>query len=238
MILEAAHKYYSKLHEDLLVMQHYIKNNVAVFITILYLLGSIAGVIYLATLLNNFSVNVFQHIELTDFLLALLSHPVLVLTYTGFIMLVAIAYAIELKRIPDPKKPTLWLKIYHSINYPIYLLNPIYSIFSLLFLVLCIFSFSLAVSDSKKIKNKITQNYSLSLNEPIQQNKLTLLVEVQIVTSTARNLFVYDNKQDKLLIIPQNNIAALIPIIEMNKDVKTKPDTEQIKTDKAVLDKS
>lgn len=238
MILEAAHKYYSKLHKDLLVMQHCIKNNIAVFITLLYILGSFAGVIYLATLLDNFSVDVFHHIELTDFLLALVSHPSLVLTYTGFIMIVAIAYAIELKRIPDPKKPTLWLKVYHCINYPVYLLNPIYSIFSALLLVLCIFSFSLAVSDSERIKDKITQRYSLSLNDPIQQNKTALLAEVQIVTSTARNLFVYDNKQDKLLIIPQNNIAALIPIIAVSNAVQKKPVTEQIKTDKAVIDKS
>ena len=78
----------------------------------------------------------------------------------------------------------------------------------------------MAVSDSKRIKNKITQPYSLSLNDPIQQKKVTLLTEVQIVTSTARNLFVYDNKQEKLLIVPQNNIAALVPIIETNKAVK------------------
>ena len=67
MILEAAHKYYSKLHTDLIAIQHYIKNNVAVFITILYILGSFAGVIYLATLLNSFSVDVFNHIEFLIF---------------------------------------------------------------------------------------------------------------------------------------------------------------------------
>jgi len=226
MILEAAHKYYSKLHEDLLVLQHYIKNNVAVFITLLYLLGSFSGVIYLATLLNNFSVDIFHHIELTDFLLALVSHPALVLTYTFFIMVIAIAYAIELKRMPELKKPTLWKKIYHGFNYPVYFLNPLYSIFSVLLLTLCFLSFSMAVSDSKRIKNKRTQSYSLSLNDPIQQNKTALLAEVQIVTSTARNLFVYDNKQNKLLIIPQNNIAALVPIIETKKAVEKAPATK------------
>ena len=133
MILEAAHKYYSKLHTDLLAIQHYIKNNVAVFITILYLLESFAGVIYLATLLNNFSVNVFQHIELTDFLLALVSNPSLVFSYTIFLLVVAIAYAAELKKMPDPKNPTLLQKIYHGISYPIYSLNPTYSIITLLF---------------------------------------------------------------------------------------------------------
>lgn len=226
MILEAAHKYYSKLHEDLLILQHYIKNNVAVFITILYLLGSFAGVIYLATLLNNFSVDVFHHIELTDFLLALVSHPSLVLTYTFFIMVIAIAYTIELKRMPELKKPTLWKKIYHGFSYPAYFLNPLYSIFIALLLTLCFLSFSMAMSDSKTIKDKTTQSYSLSLNEPIQQNKTAILAEVQIVTSTARNLFIYDNKQNKLLIIPQNNIAALVPIIETNKTIEETPNTE------------
>ena len=223
MILEAAHKYYSKLHEDLLAIQHYIKNNVAVFITILYILGSFAGVIYLATLLNNFSVDVFQHIELTDFLLALVSHPYLVFTYTVLILLVATAYGLELKRLPDPKKPTFWQKIYHGISYPVYLLNPTFSIGAALFLLFCFLSFSLAQKDREKIKEKITQRYSLSLNDPIQQKQTSLLTDVQIVTSTSRNLFVYDNKQDKLLIIPQHNIAAIIPILEKNKPVKKKP---------------
>jgi len=226
MILEAAHKYYSKLHTDLIAVQHYIKNNVAVFITLLYLLGSFAGVIYLATLLNNFSVDVFHHIELTDFLLALVSHPSLVITYTSFLILTAVAYAIELKRMPELKKPTLKKKIYHFIHYPFYFLNPIYSILTVLLIMLCFLSFFLAVEDSKTIKNKITQPYSLSLNDPIQQKKITLLAEVQIVTSTARNLFVYDNKQEKILIIPQNNIAALVPIIETKKAVKKTPTTE------------
>ena len=86
--------------------------------------------------------------------------------------------------------------------------------------MLCFFSYSYAQTDSERIKEKITQPYSLSLNDPIQQNKTTLLPEVQIVISTARNLFVYDNRQEKLLIIPQNNIAALIP--------KVKPAVEQL----------
>jgi hypothetical protein len=141
-------------------------------------------------------------------------------------MVVAIAYAIELKRMPELKKPTLWKKIYHGFSYPVYFLNPLYSIFSVLLLTLCFFSFSMAVSDSNEIKNKITQPYSLSLNDPIQQKKITLLAEVQIVTSTARNLFVYDNKQEKILIIPQNNIAALVPIIETKKAVEKTPNTE------------
>jgi hypothetical protein len=226
MILEAAHRYYSKLHTELIAIQHYIKNNVAVFITILYILGSFAGVIYLATLLNSFSVDVFHHIELSDFLLALVSHPSLILSYTIFLIIVGLAYAIELKRMPELKKPTLWKKVYHGINYPVYLLNPIYSIFSILLLMLCFISFSLAVSDSKRINDKVTQSYSLSLNDPIQKNKITLLSDVQIVTSTSRNLFVYDNKQEKLIIIPQNNIAALVPIIETSKPVIKAPRTK------------
>jgi hypothetical protein len=226
MILEAAHKYYSKLHTDLIAIQHYIKNNVAVFITILYILGSFAGVIYLATLLNSFSVDVFNHIELSDFLLALVANPTLVLMYTFFIFTVAFSYIWQLKRIPDPKKPTLLQKFYHGAFYPFLLINPTYSIATVLLVVLCIYPFLLAGKVSERIKDKITQPYSLSLNDPIQQNKTTLLDEVQIVTSTARNLFVYDNKQEKVLIIPQNNIAALEPIIVTNKAVEKAPTTE------------
>lgn len=213
MILEAANKYFAKLHSDLLAIKHYIKNNVAVFITLLYLLGSFSGVIYLDTLLNTFSVNVFQHIELNDFLLALVSNPTLVLMYTSFIFILALVYGIELRRIPDPKNPTLFKKIYHGFSYPVYLLNPTYTIGAICLFALCTYPYIQANSYSEKIKEQRTQSYSLSLNDPIQQNKTTLLTDVQIVASTSRNLFIYDNKQEKLLIIPQNNIAAAIPNI-------------------------
>jgi len=212
MILEAADKYYSKLHSDLHAIKHYIKHNIGVFITILYLLGSFSGVVFLATLLNNFSVNVFHHIELSDFLLALVANPMLVSMFAIFTSTVSISYIWHLKRLPDPKKPTLWAKIYHGISYPIYFFNPTYTIFGGLFLVLCSYPFMYANAHSKAIQDKKTQSYSVSLNDPIQQNKTTLLIDVQIVTSTSRNLFVYDNKQEKVLIIPQHNIAAVIPV--------------------------
>jgi len=229
MILEAADKYYSKLHTDLHAIKHYIKHNLGVFITLLYLLGSFSGVIYLATLLNNFSVDVFQHIDLTDFLLALISHPYLVLTYSILIIMIAISIGFELKRIHEPKKPTFFQKIYHGISYPVYFLNPTYSIITLLFLMLCWYSYIFAKVHSEEIQEKKTQTYSLSLNDPIQQNKTTLLTDVQIVTSTARNLFIFDNSQDKLIIIPQNNIAAVIPVKKGESLVKAKTAIEKVK---------
>ena len=223
MILEAANKYYEILHSDLLAIKHYIKNNVAVFMTLLYLLGSFSGVIYLDTLLNAFSINIFQHIELNDFLLALVSNPSLVLMYTSFIFILALIYGFELRRIPDPKKPTLFKKIYHGFSYPAYLLNPTYTIATICLFALCAYPYIQANLYSKKIKEKRTQSYSLSLNDPIQQNKTTLLIDVQIVASTSRNLFIYDNKQEKMLIIPQNNIASAVPNIKANNTIKIKP---------------
>jgi len=228
MILEAADKYYSKLHSDLHAIKNYIKHNLAVFITVLYLLGSFSGVIYLATLLNNFSVNVFQHIELTDFLLALLTHPLLVLTYSILIVVIAIAIRFELKQIHNSNKPTMFQKFYHTISYPVYLLNPTYSMIALLFSMLCWYSYQFANVHSKSILDNKTQSYSVSLNDPIQKNKATLLSNVQIVASTARNIFFYDNKQEKILIIPQHNIAAVIPEKKDESTVKAKTLIEKV----------
>jgi tmRNA-binding protein len=64
-------------------------------------------------------------------------------------------------------------------------------------------------------------SYHLSLNYPIAQSKVTQLQNVQIVASTMGNLFVYDNKQDKLLIISQENISALIPNENKEKTVSS-----------------
>lgn len=220
MILEAANKYYSQLHSDLHAIKHYVQNNPGAFITILYLLGSVSGVIYLATLLNKFSVDVFHHIELTDFLLALLSNPMLVVLYTTYLALVTLLLKRQLNRIPDPKKPTLWQKIYHGFTYPLLLINPTISLIMVLFFMLCFYSFIIADSHSEKIFSKKTQTYSISLNDAIQSNKTNLLREVQIVTSTSKNLFIYDNKQEKLIIIPQHNIGAATPTFKKNEVTK------------------
>ncbi len=229
MILEAANKYYVEMRSALLIIQHYIKNNLAVFITILYLIGSFAGVIYLATLLNNFSVDVFQHIELSDFLFALISNPSIILSYTGFILFTVIATRFEFSRIPDPNKPTLLKKIYYGFAYPLYLVKPTYLLVGMLLLPLCSYPYWTANAYSEAIKEKRTQSYSISLNDPIQKNQTNLLTEIQVITSTSRNLFIYDNKKDKLLIIPQNNIAALVPLLKAEITVEVKSANEQIK---------
>jgi hypothetical protein len=100
---------------------------------------------------------------------------------------------------------------------------------AMLLVPLCTYPYLTANAYSEKIKEKSTQSYSLSLNDPIQKNQTNLLAEVQVITSTSRNLFIYDNKKDKLLIIPQNNIAALVPLIKANFSVKVKPAEEVIK---------
>ena len=101
--------------------------------------------------------------------------------------------------------------------------NPTYTIATICLFALCAYPYIQANLYSKKIKEKRTQSYSLSLNDPIQQNKTTLLIDVQIVASTSRNLFIYDNKQEKMLIIPQNNIASAVPNIKANNTIKIKP---------------
>jgi hypothetical protein len=219
MIKEAAKKYYARLHSDLLVIQRYIKNNVGVFITILYILGSFSGVIYLATLLNNFSVNVFHHIELSDFLFALISNPYIIAMYTICIFATVLSYKIEVKQISEYEKITRLKKVYYGLSYPMYLLNPTYSLTITIVVILSYFPYVHANMFSKEIKEEKTQRYHLSLNNAIQKNKKKLLDEVQIVASTTRNLFVYDNKQNKLLIISHDNIGAATPIVKSDNDV-------------------
>ena len=46
MVIEAASKYYNQLNNDLKAVKKYIHNNFGVFLTILYLLGSLSGVVY------------------------------------------------------------------------------------------------------------------------------------------------------------------------------------------------
>ncbi|WP_286891240.1 hypothetical protein [Pseudoalteromonas sp. ESRF-bin5] len=211
MVIEAASKYYNQLNNDLQAVKNYIHNNFGVFLTILYLLGSLSGVVYLYVLLNNFSVDVFNFIEISDFLLALISNPLLITIYTTLIVITAIYLNWRSGHMPDPSKKTVLKKLYYGFGYPFYLLKPSYSVMLFLALIISTYPTMLAYSHSKDIVNERTMSYHLSLNYPIAKSKVTQLQNVQIVASTMGNLFVYDNKQDKLLIISQENISALIP---------------------------
>ena len=222
MVIEAASKYYNQLNNDLKAVKKYIHNNFGVFLTILYLLGSLSGVVYLYVLLNNFSVDIFNFIEISDFLLALISNFLLITLYTTIIVLTAIYLNWRSGHMPDPSKTTVLKKLYYGFGYPFYLLKPSYSLMLFLALIISTYPTMLAHSHSKDIINERTMNYHLSLNYPIAQSKVTQLQNVQIVASTMRNLFVYDNKQDELLIISQENISALIPNLHQGKTIKPK----------------
>ena len=220
MVIEAASKYYNQLNNDLKAVKKYIHNNFGVFLTILYLLGSLSGVVYLYVLLNNFSVDVFNFIEISDFLLALISNPLLITIYTTLIVIIAIYLNWRSGHMPDPSKTTVLKKLYYGFGYPYYLLKPSYSVMLFLALIIPTYPTMLAYLHSKDIVNERTMSYHLSLNYPIAKSKVTQLQNVQIVASTMGNLFVYDNKQDKLLIISQENISALIPNLHQEKSIK------------------
>jgi len=220
MVIEAASKYYNQLNNDLQAVKNYIHNNFGVFLTILYLLGSLSGVVYLYVLLNNFSVDVFNFIEISDFLLALISNPLLITIYTTLIVIIAIYLNWRSGHMPDPSKTTVLKKLYYGFGYPYYLLKPSYSVMLFLALIIPTYPTMLAYLHSKDIVNERTMSYHLSLNYPIAKSKVTQLQNVQIVASTMGNLFVYDNKQDKLLIISQENISALIPNLHQEKSIK------------------
>ena len=231
MVIEAASKYYNQLNNDLQAVKKYIHNNFGVFLTILYLLGSLSGVVYLYVLLNNFSVDVFNFIEISDFLLALISNPLLITIYTTLIVITAIYFNWRSGHMPDPGKTTVLKKLYYGFGYPFYLLKPSYSVMLFLALIIATSPTILAHSHSKDIINERTMSYHLSLNYPIAKSKVTQLQNVQIVASTMGNLFVYDNKQDKLLIISQENISALIPNLHQEKTIKPKSKAAQTHSD-------
>ena len=222
MVIEAASKYYNQLNNDLKAVKKCIHNNFGVFLTILYLLGSLSGVVYLYVLLNNFSIDVFNFIEISDFLLALISNPLLITLYTTLIVITAIYFNWRSGHTPDPSKTNILKRLYYGFCYPYYLLKPSYTAVLFLALIIPTYPTILAHFHSKDIVNEKTMSYHLSLNYPIAQSKVTQLQNVQIVASTIGNLFVYDNKQDKLLIISQENISALIPNLHQEKTIKPK----------------
>ena len=182
-----------------------------------YLIASVMGLIFTISLLGEFQFNALPYLELTDFLLAAITHPKSIFALiAGIVALAVLLWFERTCRGKYTKYAALVDRHYRS-----YLWLPNW------FLLLCIFAIYLWVTStvpapvmSQAIKAHQTGQYQLSLIYPIQPGgkEIRQLNEVQIITRTVSYLWIYHQGQVKL--IPHANVAALIPVLDKKPDKK------------------
>lgn len=220
--------FYVNLGVELRSFKNYALSNIGVIITALYFVGSIAGLLYLNILLEQFDVNVFNHIELSDYLSALLSNGTILVLITFFLITFSGVMSITLKREQKVKRNTWYNRLTSMLSMPFYLLSPLLSLVLASIMALFIFSWEQADRDAADIKSGFSEAYSLTLIYPIklESRDVTQLNSVSLVTSTNANLFVYNRESEQLVIVPHSNVAALVPILSRNAKTVTENSEE------------
>ena len=192
-----------------------------------YLIASVMGLIFTISLLNEFQFNALPYMELTDFLLAAITHPMIV--FALFILIASVAFFIWLDRLTRMKyvRYAAWIDGYYRSSAWL----PNWLILTCLGVMYIWIAGVIQVDKlSQDIKAHRTGQYQLSLIYPIQPGgkEIRQLNEVQIITRTVSYLWIYH--QDQVKLIPHANVAALIPVLPKGQDKKP-----EAKADKPVV---
>lgn len=219
-----------QMDADLKTMSRFFLKHPSLALTFAYLTASIMGLIFTISLLDEFQFNALPYLELTDFLLAAISHPATVLALSIGIFAVVLATWFERKCRTKYLKYAAWVDDY----YRSWLWLPNWFWLSCIFVgYLWVVSTAQAPALSHAIKTHQKEQFQLSLIYPIQPGgkEVRQLNEVQIITRTVSYLWIYH--QDLVKLIPHANVAALIPVPPKKPDEKA-----QLKTTEKIVGKA
>lgn len=219
-----------KMDADLKKLLRFFLKHPSLVLTFGYLIASVMGLIFTISLLDEFQFNALPYLELTDFLLAAITHPGTVFALLACIVsVVAVTWFERLCR-EKYAKYALWIDGYYRSS--AWLSNWV--------LLICLFAGYIGVAGtahvdklSRDIKAHQAEQFQLSLIYPIQPGgkEIRQLNEVQIITRTVSYLWIYH--QDQVKLIPHANVAALIPVLSKALDKVAGKKPEQ-KADKPV----
>ncbi|OBP16263.1 hypothetical protein A5320_02305 [Rheinheimera sp. SA_1] len=223
--------------------QLFASENPSLTLTLLYLAISLMGLLFQTTLLYRFGLNVLPYLEISDFLLAALTHPEVVLALALMVSVFVAAIAFErhcrskifryaqstetsFQRWWAPQ-PTLWMPL-------------------LLISYLVMAAWSNGNKLAKNIRADKGSKLEILLVYPMPQKELktSTLQGASLISRTASYLFIYHENRVKVL--PHTNVAALLPDLQQDTQATTpttlpKPDVVSpvtVVSDKAVTEKA
>ncbi len=212
-----------KMDADLNKLLRFFLKHPSLVLTFGYLIASVMGLIFTISLLDEFQFNALPYLELTDFLLAAITHPMTVFALFACVFSVVVVTWFERLCREKYVKYALWIDSYYRSS--AWLSNWV--------LLICLFAGYIGVAGtahvdklSQDIKAHQAEQFQLSLIYPIQPGgkEIRQLNEVQIITRTVSYLWIYH--QDQVKLIPHANVAALIPVLdkEPDQEVDKQPD--------------
>lgn len=214
-----------QMDADLKTLSRFFLKHPSLAFTFGYLIASVMGLIFTISLLHEFQFNALPYLELTDFLLAAITHPMTVFALLlGVVSVIGFTWIDRRCRKKYPKYAA-WIDNYYrsSIWLPNWLAMTILAVG-----YIWVAGNVQVDTLGRDIKAHQTGQYQLSLIYPIQPGgkEIRQLNEVQIITRTVSYLWIYH--QDQVKLIPHANVAALIPILDKGsgKELDKKPEAK------------
>lgn len=180
----------------------------SMILTVGYLLCSILGMLFSYRLFALFDFSILPYLELTDFILAALTHPWILLNVIAWLVFFVVLFALDRYLRRRIRRYAIWSeKYYNPVQFQRY--NLIFVLIPLLFLYNAAKEESTKLAES--IKNDKQPKFHVSLIYPVQDAAKTLQYDqVQVIARTSSYLFVYFQQQVK--VIPHANVAVIMPI--------------------------
>lgn len=219
-------EYFAEFHADRQLIAAYFKANPAVFISGLYFLCSIAGLIYLAVLHQGFDIPVLAYLELTDFLMAFIANPSIYIAMAGFTSFILFLYVLS-RWFPHWFEAKAEAKWYNSWK-PFYGIRMYKLVLLLVVIPLFLYAFTVASHDVEYLQSDSASKHRLDLNYPITLTNAAKVqqVTVTLISLTSRFAFALPEGQSKPITVPVHNIAALQPLPTSEASSSITPSTE------------
>jgi|GEM_PF-3209684 len=197
--------------------QQFASENPSLTLTLLYLAISLMGLLFQTTLLYRFGLNVLPYLEISDFLLAALTHPevvmVLALMVSVFVTLLAFERHCRKKMFRYAQstessfqrwwipQPTLWM--------PLMFIS---------YLVMAAWSNGNKLAENIRIGEGNQLEILLIYPLPQKEQKVMTLQGASLISHTASYLFVYHD--DRVKVLPHANVAAILPALHQDKQAE------------------
>lgn len=184
-------------------------------LSILYLVMSLSGLLYLFVLGREFGLEIVKYLELTDFLMTFIATPSIPLAQLVAITPTFIAFYFSFKFVEKEKQKRVALTGWKSwllTNRLFYKINPLVLVlFTTLFLPPILYAGLFAKDEAQRIISSEGERYDLDLVNPVIVNKKSILEikELSVITETERFIFFYSSNQKQSLIVTRDNIASM-----------------------------
>lgn len=219
------HKYILENRRYFRSLQQFCRNHPSILITLLYLLLSLSGIVQMVAMFRQFNFDILPYLDLSDYVLAGVTfYQPLFLIIAG-LLLGVLFYYIHL-RLLKRLRYRRWSRVAkNSLLAKLYFPRPQLAIPVVLLIFTVSYAWSQGNRTAAQLLNHTAAELQVQLIYPMPFTTTPLAVNnTRLIARTYNYMFLL--KDQKLLVVPNANVAAISPVPEV-ADVKQEPETAE-----------